>query len=126
PRHSVTVPHVRTHTSTADATTTLTTTSSPIATAAAVSAATGECSPVMNWPLVDVHMGLLPNGNLMMWDAWETGGTQSARLFDPISQTFTNIPNPSSQMFCAAQVVLSDGRLFVAGGHNGGDIGIVN
>ncbi|HEY3108249.1 MAG TPA: hypothetical protein VGL23_05820, partial [Chloroflexota bacterium] len=103
-------------------TVTATATDTPVADPAQV----GQWSSVMNWPLVDVHMGLLPTGELVMWDAWETGGTQSARVWDPVSQLFRSVPNLFSQMFCAGQVLLADGRLLVVGGHNGGDIGIVN
>src|SRR5690242_14191797 len=103
-----------------------TATVSPTDTPAPDPALVGEWSSIMNWPLVDVHMGLLPTGELVMWDAWETGGTQSATVWDPVSQLFRGVPNGFSQMFCAGQVLLSDGRLLVAGGHNGSDIGIVN
>src|SRR5438309_1157025 len=95
-------------------------------TPAADSAQVGQWSTVMNWPLVDVHTALLPTGELMMWDAWEVGGTQSATVWDPVSQLFRASPNLFSQMFCAGQVLLADGRLLTVGGHNGGDVGIVN
>src|SRR5690349_862690 len=55
-----------------------TATASPTDTPVPDPAQVGEWSSIMNWPLVDVHMGLLPTGELVMWDAWETGGTQSA------------------------------------------------
>jgi hypothetical protein len=84
----------------------------------------GQWSGVMNWPLVDVHMALLNTGKVLMFDAWETGGTASARLWDPVTQAFTPVPNPYSQIFCSAHVQLADGRIVVVGGHNGGDFGI--
>ncbi|HZR01228.1 MAG TPA: galactose oxidase-like domain-containing protein, partial [Chloroflexota bacterium] len=88
--------------------------------------AVGAWSSIMSWPLVDVHMALLDTGKVLMWDAWETGGTQSARLWDPATDTFTGVPNAFSQIFCAGQSMLADGRQIVVGGHNGADYGIVD
>src|SRR5262249_1386166 len=84
----------------------------------------GQWSAVMNWPLVDVHMILLHTGKVLMFDAWELGGTASARVWDPVTQTFTPVPDPYSQIFCSGHVQLSDGRILTVGGHNGGDTGI--
>ncbi len=93
--------------------------------AAPASAGTeGEWSSVLQWPLVDVHMSLLYTGELLMWDAWEFNGTPSTRLWNPNSLTFIDVPTALSQMFCADETMLPDGRLLVSGGHNGADIGI--
>jgi plastocyanin len=88
------------------------------------SATIGEWAPAMNWPLVGVHAILLNTGEIMTWDAWETGGTPSVRLWNPSTQAFTSVPNTWSQIFCSGQVVLGDGRILVVGGHNGGEVGI--
>ncbi|MGH9176708.1 MAG: galactose oxidase-like domain-containing protein, partial [Vicinamibacterales bacterium] len=84
----------------------------------------GAWAPVMNWPLVAVHMALMPSGKILMWDAWETTGTPSARVWDPASQSFTNVPHASTELFCAGHAMLADGRLLVIGGHNGAAVGI--
>jgi hypothetical protein len=89
-------------------------------------ATVGEWSPVMSWPLVAVHATLLNTGQVLMWDAWETGGTASARLWNPTTQAFTGVPNSFSQLFCSGHATLADGRAIVIGGHNGGDTGIVD
>jgi hypothetical protein len=98
-----------------------------------IAAKMGEWSSVMPWPLVDVHMSLLYTGDVLMWDAWEFNGTPSVHLWNPNSQSWSptfqslaSVPNPDSQMFCADQTMLSDGRILVVGGHNGADIGIKN
>ena len=88
------------------------------------SALLGEWAPLQNWPLVDVHSVLLRTGDVLMWDAWETGGTPSARLWHPATDTFTSVPNLWSQIFCAGMVNMADGRVLVVGGHNGGEVGI--
>ena len=98
--------------------------SAVLAAASAAPDAVGQWSPVLNWPLVAVHMARLPTGDVLMWDAWEYGQTPSTRLWSPITQTFVGVPNPYSAMFCAAQTMLSDGRQIVVGGHNGAEIGI--
>ena len=101
--------------------------------ASPAAAKVGEWSSVLPWPLVDVHMSLLYTGEVLMWDAWEFNGTPSVHLWNPNSQswspafqTLASLPTAGSQMFCADQVMLPDGRLLVVGGHNGADIGIKN
>jgi hypothetical protein len=79
---------------------------------------------VIPWPLVAVHGALLPTGDVVMFDAWETPGTPSGRLWHPGSGTFTPVPVPNSALFCAGHSFLPDGRLLVIGGHHGGDVGI--
>src|SRR5574337_304215 len=86
----------------------------------------GQWGSLLSWPLVAVHGALLNTGQVLMWDAWEFGSTPSARLWDPNTGTFTGVPDAYSATFCAGQVALADGRELVAGGHNGGGIGIVN
>ncbi|MBZ0290326.1 MAG: hypothetical protein K8I30_22060, partial [Anaerolineae bacterium] len=84
----------------------------------------GQWSQVYNWPLVAVHTALLPDQKVLMWDAWEFGASPSARLWDPATQSFTSVPNTTSGLFCAGQVMLPDGRQLVTGGHNGASYGI--
>src|SRR5215831_4419921 len=66
----------------------------------------GQWGPLMNWPLVAVHSSLLDNGNVLVWDAWETGGTPSVRVWNPSTQAFTAAPNLTTQIFCSAHLQL--------------------
>jgi hypothetical protein len=75
--------------------------------------AKGEWSSVMNWPLVAVHMIPLHTGDVLMWDGWELNGTSSARLWNPTTQTFTNVPNQTSEIFCAGHAMLANGQQLV-------------
>jgi hypothetical protein len=88
------------------------------------SAVTGEWGPLVNWPLVAVHAALLHTGEVLLWDAWELPDTPSGRLWDPATETFTNVPVPGSALFCAGHSMLPDGRLLVIGGHHGAAVGI--
>lgn len=80
----------------------------------------GEWSPLMNWDsFVAVHATLFHTGEILMWDAWDTGVTD-ARLWNPTTNTWTNVPLsiPSSELFCAGQATGATGDLVVMGGHS--------
>jgi hypothetical protein len=82
-----------------------------IAHAADLRATTGEWGTVINWQIFGKHMVLLPNGKVL---AWPTG--QDAFLWDPVTQTKTAVPATFGDLHCAAQTLLPDGRVIVAGG----------
>jgi hypothetical protein len=83
----------------------------------------GQWSAIQDWPLVAVHTALLPDEKVLMFDAWEPNGAPSARLWNPYTGDFTSVPNTTSGLFCAGQVMLPDGRQLVSGGfeNSGGD-----
>ncbi len=91
----------------------------------------GEWGPVLPWPIVAVHMNLLPTGKVLIWDAWESHA--EALLWDPATGTFADAFNDSG-LFCAGHAFDADGNLVVTGGHPGGhdetpdfaDVGIVD
>jgi hypothetical protein len=74
-------------------------------------AATGQWAPAIDWQIFGKHMALLPNGKVL---AWPTG--QDAFLWDPATQTKTAVPATFGDLHCAAQTLLPDGRVIVAGG----------
>jgi Domain of unknown function (DUF1929)/Bacterial Ig domain/Glyoxal oxidase N-terminus/Galactose oxidase, central domain len=61
-----------------------------------------------------VHSTLLNTGNILTWDAWAT--PTIAKVYNPSTNAFTAVTNPSD-IFCAGEVTLPDGRVLVAGGH---------
>ena len=71
----------------------------------------GEWSAPFFWPVVALHLSLLPNGRIISWDADRT-----PQVWDPTTGEFTPVPSPSLE-FCSGHSLLSDGRLLVAGGH---------
>lgn len=82
----------------------------------------GQWSSVMNWPIVAVHMNLMPSSEILMWDGWELPFA-AAKLWNPAAGIFSDV-TVSAGVFCSAQAILSDGKVLVVGGHSGGEIGI--
>jgi Galactose oxidase-like, Early set domain/Bacterial Ig-like domain len=99
---------------------------------AAIAAATtgsasqvGQWGPVVNWPVVAVHMALLENGEVLAYDsmgdnATETYATQDhtrATLWDPATGAQTPVDvNTGYNVFCSGLAHIMDGRVFLAGG----------
>lgn len=88
-------------------------TPAPPASAALMAAAaeSGVWSSVLSWPIVGVHVILLPNGKVLAF-----GRKGSPRVWDPATGAFTAVPS-STWLFCAGHALLPDGRVFLAGGH---------
>jgi hypothetical protein len=85
----------------------------------------GQWSSIINAPLVPIASALLPNGNVLMWDSvgdlpvgrYPVHNFTRATVWNPVSNTFTDVPVSGYNLFCAGFVHLADGRLFVAGGN---------
>jgi galactose oxidase len=71
----------------------------------------GEWSPPFSWPIVAVHLHLLPNGRVLSW-----GRDGAPQVFDPATGGFTEV-RTATMVFCSGHTFLPDGRLFVSGGH---------
>lgn len=71
----------------------------------------GQWGPVMNWGYQAKHMALLPDGRVLVF---RTGDT--ARVWDPATETFQITPSFFGDLHCAAQLTLPDGRVIVVGG----------
>ena len=80
----------------------------------------GEWTPPFDWPIVAVHMMLLPNGHIL-----SMGRVGDPQIWDPASGAFTAAPSPA-WLFCAGHTLLSDGRVLVAGGHIADHLGLPN
>jgi hypothetical protein len=74
-------------------------------------ASQGQWSAPFSWPVVAVHLHLLPDGRVLSW-----GRIGDPQLWDPATGLFTAVPS-ATHVFCAGHAFLSDGRLLVAGGH---------
>ena len=103
------------------------------AAAAAVAAAgdpddVGEWGPLMNWPLVGVHVALMPNGEVLAYDSVGDSRTEAypneqqvrtrALLWDPQDSSISRTDAETGiNIFCSGLAHLVDGSLFVAGGN---------
>jgi hypothetical protein len=87
----------------------------------------GQWGPVVDWPVVGIHVALLPNGKVVAWDAsalddrsytTTTDHTFTrATVFDPATGTQTAAWVSGHNIFCAGLAHLTDGTLFTAGGN---------
>ena len=71
----------------------------------------GEWSAPFHWPVVAVHLHLLPSGQLLSW-----GRVGEPQVWDPATGRFTAAAS-ASMLFCSGHAFLPDGRLLVTGGH---------
>jgi hypothetical protein len=85
---------------------------------AATSAEAGAWGAPFDWPIVAVHLHLLPNGRVLSW-----GKNGVPQVWNPASNTFAPAPSPDL-VFCSGHSFLLDGRLHVAGGHIDDDRGL--
>src|SRR3954463_9421841 len=86
----------------------------------------GQWGPVVDWPVVGVHVALLPNGKVLAYDsvgdhATETYPVQNfsrATVWDPATgvQTPVNV-DTGFNIFCSGLAHLMDGSIFIAGGN---------
>jgi galactose oxidase len=89
--------------------------------AGAAPASQGAWSSVHPWPLVAVHLNLLPNGKVLAWGS----SSGDPRVWNPATNAFTSYPSPAL-LFCAGHSFTPDGQLLVIGGHIRGDHGLPN
>jgi hypothetical protein len=99
------------------------------AAAAAVPGAVGEVgswSAPVDWPVVGVHVALLPNGKVLAYDSVGDHATESypvhdhtrATVWDPQTGEQTDVRvNTGFNVFCSGLAHLLDGSVFVAGGN---------
>ena len=105
-------------------------TRSAVRTAAAAAAGApqdvGEWGPVVNWPVVGVHVALLPNGKVLAYDSIGDNATETypvqdhsrATVWDPATGTQTPVDvDTGFNIFCSGLAHLPDGRMFMAGGN---------
>ena len=85
---------------------------------AGTSAEAGAWGAPFDWPIVAVHLHLLPNGRVLSW-----GKNGVPQVWNPASNTFAPAPSPDL-VFCSGHSFLLDGRLHVAGGHIDDDRGL--
>ena len=75
----------------------------------------GQWGPLLPLPAVAIHAALTPQGKVLIFQgSFAQGGDQY--VFDPSTGNASKLTDASANLFCAAQAVLADGRVQVAGG----------
>lgn len=78
----------------------------------------GKWSAPLSWPVIAVHLNLLPNGKVLFW-----GEVGEPYVWDPAANSFTMVP-VATELFCSGHAFLPDGRLLVNGGHVDDGVGV--
>ena len=87
-------------------------------------AQTGLWTEPFSSPMVSLNLTLMGNGRVLMWDRMSSGNPDP-HVWDPLTNSFLAVPTQDgTNLFCAGQVILPDGRVFVAGGHAADDVGL--
>ena len=86
----------------------------------------GQWGPVVDWPVVGVHVALLSNGKVLAYDSVGDNATETypvhnftrATVWDPATgiQTPVNV-DTGFNIFCSGLAHLVDGPIFLAGGN---------
>jgi len=86
----------------------------------------GQWGPVVNWPVVGVHVALLPNGKVLAYDSVGDNATETytdhtftrATVWDPDTGTQTPVwVDTGFNIFCSGLAHLPDGSIYAAGGN---------
>ena len=83
----------------------------------------GEWGPSADWPVVGIHVALMPNGTVLAYDSNgdypnDDQSYTRATIWDPKTDRHTAVnPNTGINIFCSGLAHLMDGRLYVAGGN---------
>ncbi len=84
----------------------------------------GQWTAPFHWPVVAIHMELLPTGQILSFDGPPADGGTSAILWNPTNGIFSPVPNNFTNLFCVGQAPLADGRVMFAGGHDAPGVGL--
>ena len=86
----------------------------------------GQWGPLTDWPVVGVHVALMPDGKVLAYDSVGDNATETypehtftrATLWDAVTGTHTPATVLTGyNVFCSGLAHLPDGTLFVAGGN---------
>ena len=85
--------------------------------------ATGSFGPLLPWPIIPVHVALLPDGRVMSYGSDQMGNQSGLLFYDlwdpraPYPTSHTVLPNTTgTDLFCASLGLLPNGSLLLTGG----------
>lgn len=87
----------------------------------------GAWSSLIDLPIVAIHMSVLPNGWVLMWQDDNPNGPRGSKpytvayIWDPTSNSLTSVDNTTDDVFCSGHAFLPNGQLLIAGGHYASD-----
>jgi len=88
--------------------------------AASNSAYSGSFRPVTEWPLIPIHMSLLPDGRVLAYGSDGVGNQTGQLIYDvwnPADGSHLVLPNTTgTDIFCSAQTLIPTGELLITGG----------
>jgi hypothetical protein len=84
----------------------------------------GMFGPVLPWPIIPIHMGLLPDGRVISYGSDDTGAQTGQIIYDVWDPSQGNgvnshlvLPNQTNtDIFCSGLGLLTDGTLLLTGG----------
>jgi len=85
----------------------------------------GTWSAPVDWPVVGVHVALLPDGKVLAYDSVGDTATENysvhdhtrATVWDPVTGTHSDARLNAFNVFCSGLAHLLDGSVFLAGGN---------
>jgi hypothetical protein len=78
----------------------------------------GQWSSVASWPVLPIHVTLMPNGKVLAFGHDAANNTTLGTVWNPSANSFQSTSFSGGDLFCAGHGLLPDGRVFIAGGHN--------
>jgi Domain of unknown function (DUF1929) len=87
----------------------------------------GQWGPVLDWPVVGIHMALLSNGKVLAYDsvgdklAVPDHDSTRATVWDPATGVHASAMLTGFNIWCSGLAHLMDGTLFTAGGNKNAD-----
>lgn len=84
----------------------------------------GMWSQIYNWPVYGVHLALMPDEKVLVWDSTKDdaptfNATTNTSIWDPITNQHTRISNAplaGQELFCSPHTHLADGNLLIVTG----------